>query len=61
MTSAMDVKDCNSQWAQGGIIYKGKQDSPELLGRDIHIAGAGRCKNQPSRSSPKKDRPQWRS
>merc|ERR1719482_2323239 len=46
MTSAMDVKDCNSQWAQGGIIYKGKQDSPELLGRDIHIAGAGRCKNQ---------------
>merc|ERR1719353_683109 len=46
MTSAKDVKDCNSQWAQGGIIYKGKQDSPALLGRDIHIAGAGRCKNQ---------------
>merc|ERR1719379_2827848 len=46
MTSAKDVKDCNSQWAQGGIIYKGKQDSPELLGRDIHIAGAGRCKSQ---------------
>merc|ERR1719353_1088789 len=46
MTSAKDVKDCNSQWAQGGIIYKGKQDSPALLGRDIHIAGAGRCKSQ---------------
>merc|ERR1719305_802650 len=42
----MDVKDCNSQWAQGGIIYKGKADSPELLGRDIHIAGAGRCKSK---------------
>merc|ERR1719199_1392343 len=46
MTSAKDVKDCNSQWAQGGIIYKGTNDSPELLGRDIHIAGAGRCKSQ---------------
>merc|ERR1719311_1473151 len=46
MTSATDVKDCNSQWAQGGIIYKGVNDSPELLGRDIHIAGAGRCKSQ---------------
>merc|ERR1719478_455112 len=46
MTSATDVKDCNSQWAQGGIIYKGVNDSPELLGRDIHIAGAGRCKSK---------------
>jgi len=46
VTSAKDVKDCNSQWAQGGIIYKGKTDSPELLGRDIHIAGAGRCKSK---------------
>merc|ERR1719247_2670473 len=46
MTSAKDVKDCNSQWAQGGIIYKGTHDSPALLGKDIHIAGAGRCKSQ---------------
>eukprot|EP00547_Thalassionema_nitzschioides_P005688 CAMPEP_0194217772 /NCGR_PEP_ID=MMETSP0156-20130528/22243_1 /TAXON_ID=33649 /ORGANISM="Thalassionema nitzschioides, Strain L26-B" /LENGTH=564 /DNA_ID=CAMNT_0038946905 /DNA_START=150 /DNA_END=1844 /DNA_ORIENTATION=- len=37
--------DCNSFWAQGGIIYKGKsnEDSPSLLAEDIHRAGAGLC------------------
>jgi len=37
--------DCNSFWAQGGIIYKGKsnEDSPSLLAQDIHRAGAGLC------------------
>jgi L-aspartate oxidase len=37
--------DCNSFWAQGGIIYKGAvgEDSPELLAQDIHRAGAGLC------------------
>ncbi len=27
-------------WAQGGIIYKGDHDSPELLAQDIYRAGA---------------------
>jgi aspartate oxidase len=37
--------DCNSYWAQGGIIYKGlpEEDSPALLAQDIHNAGAGLC------------------
>lgn len=37
--------DCNSFWAQGGIIYRGQEgeDSPELLAQDIHRAGAGIC------------------
>jgi len=37
--------DCNSYWAQGGIIYQGRppHDSPALLAADIHRAGAGLC------------------
>jgi L-aspartate oxidase len=37
--------DCNSYWAQGGIIYRGRpeEDSAELLASDIHRAGAGLC------------------
>jgi L-aspartate oxidase len=46
VSSATKLSDCNSQWAQGGIIYKGLNDTPSLLGKDIHIAGAGRCKPQ---------------
>lgn len=30
----------NTAWAQGGIIYRGVDDSPELLARDILTAGA---------------------
>lgn len=33
----------NTQWAQGGIIYTGTDDSPELLAEDITRAGAGIC------------------
>ncbi len=33
----------NTYWAQGGIIYTGKDDSPELLARDIQDAGAEIC------------------
>jgi L-aspartate oxidase len=29
-----------TEWAQGGIIYKGENDSPELLAQDIYRAGA---------------------
>ena len=37
--------DCNSFWAQGGIIYQGRpgEDSPDSLANDIHRAGAGLC------------------
>lgn len=39
--------DCNSYWAQGGIIYRNydpkSNDSAELLAEDIHRAGAGLC------------------
>lgn len=41
VTSATDPLDCNSFWAQGGIIYKAKDDSPALLAQDIVVAGAG--------------------
>lgn len=33
----------NTYWAQGGIIYQGEDDSPDLLARDIMEAGAGLC------------------
>jgi hypothetical protein len=39
--------DCNSFWAQGGIIYRkydeSSKDGPDLLAEDIHRAGAGVC------------------
>lgn len=39
--------DCNSNWAQGGIIYRNYDpasgDSADLLAQDIHKAGAGLC------------------
>lgn len=41
VTRATDPNDTNTHWAQGGIIYKGKQDAPELLVADILRAGAG--------------------
>jgi glycine/D-amino acid oxidase-like deaminating enzyme len=40
LTSASDPHDCNSFWAQGGIIYKAKDDKPALLAQDIMTAGA---------------------
>jgi len=43
ITRAEDLKDSNTSMAQGGIIYKGIKDSPELLIKDIETAGAGKC------------------
>jgi L-aspartate oxidase len=41
--------DCNSYWAQGGIIYRNYNpkfnDSIASLAQDIHRAGAGLCKD----------------
>jgi hypothetical protein len=40
-------QDCNSNWAQGGIIYRNYDpasgDSADSLANDIHRAGAGLC------------------
>ncbi|MBK5260781.1 MAG: L-aspartate oxidase [Thermoanaerobaculia bacterium] len=41
VTKASDPKDCNTFWAQGGIIYQGENDSPAKLVADILRAGAG--------------------
>jgi L-aspartate oxidase len=41
VTKATDPKDCNTFWAQGGIIYQGENDSPAKLVADIIRAGAG--------------------
>ena len=42
-------EDCNSNWAQGGIIYRNYDtesgDSADLLAQDIHRAGAGLCQD----------------
>jgi L-aspartate oxidase len=41
ITSAEDPHESNTYYAQGGIIYRGTDDSPELLMEDIQRAGAG--------------------
>jgi L-aspartate oxidase len=41
VTRAVDPNDTNTHWAQGGIIYRGEQDTPALLVADILRAGAG--------------------
>ena len=42
ITNAKDLKEGNTAYAQGGIVYRSKKDSPELLARDIIQAGAGK-------------------
>lgn len=41
VTKAADPADCNTSWAQGGIIYQGENDTAEKLVQDIMRAGAG--------------------
>jgi L-aspartate oxidase len=41
VTKATDPADCNTSWAQGGIIYEGEGDSPAKLIGDVLRAGAG--------------------
>jgi L-aspartate oxidase len=41
VTKASDPADCNTSWAQGGIIYQGEGDTPAKLISDIVRAGAG--------------------
>ncbi len=41
VTRAEEDSDSNSNYAQGGIVGRGEDDSPELLEEDILAAGAG--------------------
>ncbi len=41
LTRAHEPEDSNTNWAQGGIIYRGHDESPEQLVADILSAGAG--------------------
>lgn len=41
ITRASDARDTNTDWAQGGVVTRGLDDTPDLLVRDILEAGAG--------------------
>lgn len=41
LTKLPDPEEANTRYAQGGIIYTGPEDSPELLAHDVLEAGAG--------------------
>ncbi|MFC1660441.1 L-aspartate oxidase [Gemmatimonadota bacterium] len=43
VTRATDPKESNTFYAQGGIIFRGHDDTPDLLSKDITLAGAGHC------------------
>ena len=43
ITKTNDLLSGSSKYAQGGIIYKGDNDTPEKLKSDIMDAGAGHC------------------
>jgi len=45
-TRSSNPEESNTYYAQGGIVYEGKGDSPELLAKDIFNAGAGYCNPQ---------------
>ncbi len=44
-----ELTDSNTYYAQGGIIYKGEEDSPGLLVKDIVRAGAGLTRRRTAR------------
>jgi L-aspartate oxidase len=46
VTKASDPADCNTFWAQGGIIYQGEGDTTAKLVEDIIRAGAGLCNDE---------------
>lgn len=43
VTRAKDPHESNTYYAQGGIIYRGGNDSTALLTKDVMRAGAGHC------------------
>ena len=50
ITRADRAGESNTYWAQGGIIFRGENDSPESLAQDIVSAGAGLCHEQAVRT-----------
>ena len=50
VTRAAERGESNTYWAQGGIIFRGEEDSPDLLVHDILNAGAGLCLEQAART-----------
>ena len=46
ITKTDSLQSGNTPWAQGGIVYKGLNDSPQKLKKDILDAGAGHCWEQ---------------
>jgi len=45
-SSATPERGSNTSWAQGGIIYRGPDDQPALLAKDVHEAGCGICSEE---------------
>ena len=43
VTRAQEPGESNTYYAQGGIIYRGKEDTPAYLAQDVLRAGAGHC------------------
>lgn len=43
ITRTADADESNTRYAQGGIIERGPEDTPELLEQDIKSAGGGAC------------------
>ncbi len=43
LNKSENIYESNTYYAQGGIVYLGEKDSPELLAKDIENAGAGIC------------------
>ena len=41
LTRAREAEESNTRYAQGGIIYRGHDDSPDRLAEDVLRAGAG--------------------
>jgi L-aspartate oxidase len=50
ITRASRAGESNTYWAQGGIIFRGENDSPEALAQDIINAGAGLCHEEAVRT-----------
>ncbi len=46
VTRAQNPTESNTYYAQGGIVYKGTEDSPTMLAEDIQSAGVGHCHPQ---------------
>jgi L-aspartate oxidase len=43
VTRTREPSDSNTYYAQGGLVYRGENDSSALLAQDIENAGAGHC------------------